>query len=38
MIIFFDDITKSVSDKCDLIYDGKQYLEVKKYIGFDYIN
>ncbi|RIX61596.1 aminoglycoside adenylyltransferase, partial [Staphylococcus aureus] len=37
-IIFFDDITKSVSDKCDLIYDGKQYLEVKKYIGFDYIN
>lgn len=35
MIRFFDDITKSVSDKCDLIYDKKQYLEVKKYIGFD---
>ncbi|HDG8500781.1 TPA: aminoglycoside 6-adenylyltransferase, partial [Staphylococcus aureus] len=37
-IRLFDDITKSVSDKCNLIYDEKQYLEVKKYIRFDCID
>lgn len=34
MIDFFDEITKSVGDKCNLSYDLSQYKDVKKFIGY----